>query len=166
MSIEIKGLEGLEDALDGIIDNNKIDKALNDAVLMLERAARINAQKVSDTIAGTIASRVKDLIGEVYTPLEWAPYVEYGTGIEAQHPSIPGRQDVPWVYVEGLSRDSGEAQKGYTLEKAEQTVAYLRSKGLPAHYTYGRKPDPFMRPALDNNREAVLEKLREGLIQK
>lgn len=164
MAVEIKGLAGVNERLDGIVNIKTIEKAITNATLLVERAAKQNAQAVSDNIAGTISSRIEGTTGIVFTPLFYAPYVEYGTGIEAKHPDIPGRQDVPWVYVEHSGRESGNAQKSYTLEKAEQTVAYLRSKGLPAHYTYGQKPRPYMRPALDDNRKEVLAKLREGII--
>jgi hypothetical protein len=45
----------------------------------------------------SITSTVKDLEGIVYTPLEYAPYVEYGTGLFAEN---GGRTDVPWCYMD------------------------------------------------------------------
>lgn len=168
MDLEIKGLDGVFERLNGIADIANIQKAITNATLLVERAAKINAQALSEgdgTLAGSIASRIDDYEGVVYTPLFYAPYVEYGTGIEAEHPSKPGRQDVPWVYVEHSSRESGNAQKSYTLEEAKKTVAYLRSKGLEAYYTYGQKPQPFLRPALDDNREKIVEILKGGLLQ-
>lgn len=168
MAIEIQGLERVFERLEGIADAAAAKRAITNATLLVERAAKINAQALSEgdgTLAGSIASRIDDYEGVVYTPLFYAPYVEYGTGIEATHPNKQGRQDVPWVYVEHSGRESGNAQKSYTLEKAKETVAYLRSKGLEAYYTYGQKPQPFMRPALDDNREAIVEKLKEGLLQ-
>ncbi|WP_299043873.1 hypothetical protein [uncultured Campylobacter sp.] len=41
------------------------------------------------------------MVGVVYTPLEYAPYVEYGTGLFAVE---GGRADVPWSY----QNDKGE----------------------------------------------------------
>lgn len=169
MAIELKGLEGVLERLEGVADAAKAKKAITDACLLIERAAKINAQSLSEgdgTLAGSIASRIEDYTGIVYTPLEYAPYVEYGTGIEATHPNKPGRQDVPWVYVEHSSRESGNAQRSYTLEDAKAAVAYLRSKGLDAHYTYGQKPQPYMRPALDDNRAKIVEILKGGLLEK
>ena len=163
MSVEIKGINDIIDRLEGVADAAKMRKAITDACMIVERAAKINAQAVSDGIAGSIASRYSDYSGEVYTPLFYAPYVEFGTGIEAEDGK--GRQDVPWVYVEHSGRE-GSTQKSYTQAEAEQTVAILRGKGLDAHYTYGQKPRPFMRPALDDNRERITEVLKGGLLQK
>lgn len=168
MALEIQGLDGVFERLEGIADLAKAKQAITKACMIVERDAKINAQSLSEgdgTLAGSIASRIDDLEGVVYTPLFYAPYVEYGTGIEAQHPNKPGRQDVPWVYVEHSGQEGQGAQKSYTLAEAERAVAILRSKGLEAHYTYGQKPQPFMRPALDNNRDRILEILREGIIQ-
>ena len=168
MSVSIQGLDGVLERIDGIADAGKMKRALANACLLVERAAKINAQAISDTgngegLAGSIATRIDDYEGVVYTPLFFAPYVEYGTGIEATHPNKPGRQDVPWVFVKHSGEQSSTAQKSYTLEEAKQAMAILRGKGLDAYYTYGQKPQPFMRPALDDNRQAILEKLKEGL---
>lgn len=169
MALEIQGLESVYERLEGIANPAKAKAAITKSCMLIERAAKQNAQALSEgngDLAGSITSRIDDYEGVVYTPLFYAPYVEYGTGIEAKHPNKPGRQDVPWVYVEGSYNESGNHQKSYTLEEAKQTVAYLRSKGLEAFYTYGQKPQPFLRPALDDNREKIVEILREGIIQK
>lgn len=164
MSVSIQGIDGVLERIEAIADAGKVKQGITKACMLVERAAKINAQALSEgdgTLAGSIASRIDDYEGVIYTPLFYAPYVEYGTGIEAE--GGKGRQDVPWVYVEHSGRESGNSQKSYTLEEAQQAVAYLRSKGLEAHYTYGQKPQPFMRPALDDNREKILELLGEGL---
>lgn len=168
MGLEIQGLDGVFERLEGIADAAKAKQAITKAVLLVERQAKINAQGLSEgdgTLAGSIASRIDDYSGVVYTPLFYAPYVEYGTGIEAKHPTHPGRQDVPWVYVEHSGEPRQGAQKSFTPEEAKQAVAILRGKGLEAHYTYGQKPQPFMRPALDDNRDKIVEILREGIIK-
>ena len=163
MSVEIENIDAVLARLDGIANPQKMGQALTQACMIVERQAKINAQGLSEgdgTLAGSIASRVDGMEGVVYTPLFYAPYVEFGTGIEAE--GGKGRQDVPWVYVKHSGKEGG-AQRSYTPEEAAQTVAYLRSKGLDAYMTSGQKPQPFMRPALDDNREKVLEKLKEGL---
>lgn len=164
MANEIQGVEAIIERLDGIANPEKMRQAIAKAVMIVERQAKINAQALSEgdgTLAGSIASRIDDYSGEVYTPLFYAPYVEFGTGIEAE--GGKGRQDVPWVYVEHSGTEGG-AQKSYTLEEAERAVAYLRSKGLEAHYTYGQKPQPFMRTALDEHRDKITEILKGGLL--
>lgn len=104
MAVEIQGLDDLLERLDGIASPEKMGPALTQACMIVERQAKINAQSLSGgdgTLAGSIASRVDGLEGVIYTPLFYAPYVEFGTGIEAE--GGKGRQDVPWVFVEHLS---------------------------------------------------------------
>lgn len=167
MSVSIQGLDGVLERFEAIADAGKVKQGITKACMLVERQAKINAQALSEgdgTLAGSIASRIEDYEGVIYTPLFYAPYVEYGTGIEAE--GGKGRQDVPWVYVEHSGEPRDGAQKSFTLEEAKQAVAILREKGLEAHYTYGQKPQPFMRPALDVNRDKILELLGEGLLQK
>lgn len=167
MSVSIQGIDGVLERFEAIADAGKVKQGITKACLLVERDAKINAQALSEgdgALAGSITSRIEDYSGVVYTPLFYAPYVEFGTGIEAE--GGKGRQDVPWVYVEHSGTQGSGAQKSYTLEEAKQAVAILQSKGLDAHYTYGQKPQPFMRPALDQNRDKILELLGEGLIQK
>lgn len=164
MAIKFEGLEELLKSLDNIANESTVKDALNDCCLLVERAARdkADAQSKGDgELARSITSKVEGLDGIVYTPLEYAPYVEYGTGIHAE--GGKGRQDVPWVYVEGKGSGAKKSTQSYTLDEAKKAVAYLKKKGLDAHYTYGQHPQPYLRPALNENRELILKRLKEGL---
>lgn len=136
MSIEFNGLGEILESLEAPISQEKLDRALMRACLVVERAAKENASRFSDTgyLARSITSKVEDNMGIVFTPVEYAPYVEYGTGLFAEE---GGRTDVPWHYQD----DKGEW-----------------------HTTSGQHPQPYMRPALDDNREEVKRILREGLL--
>jgi heterodisulfide reductase subunit B len=99
--------------------------------------------------------------GIVFNPLEYAPYVEYGTGAFREEGATSGY----WVYVlesEG-STPHAKSSKRYTLEEAKQIVASMRADGIEAVYTQGQPPRPFMRPALDENREEIKRVLREAI---
>jgi hypothetical protein len=98
--------------------------------------------------------------GIVYTPLEYAPYVEFGTGIHAEK----GGRSGYWVYVEGGTKKSKDGGKTYTLEEAKRVVAMMRKKGLKAYYTNGHAPKPFLRPALNENREEIKRLLRGAML--
>lgn len=135
MSIEIRGLENLLDSLDDIADPQKLNLALGRACAIVERSAKQKAPKDTGELRRSISSKVEDGVGIVFTPLEYAPYVEYGTGLFAEQ---GGRSDVPWSYQD----DSGEW-----------------------HSTSGQKPQPFMRPALDENRELILRIIKEGITE-
>lgn len=135
--ISVIGVEELIAKLDGVIDNGKMKKALGKACAIVERSAKEKAPKGTGELRRSITSRVEDeggLVGVVFTPLEYAPYVEYGTGLFAEN---GGRTDVPWSYKD----DEGEW-----------------------HSTSGQHPHPFMRPALNENRQRIKEILKEGLV--
>jgi len=137
MSIEIEGLDELLIALEEPVTKGKLKKAINKATKLVEREAKKKAPKGDGHLRRSITSEVREEDGEikgvVYTPLEYAPYVEYGTGLFAEE---GGRTDVPWRYQD---------------EKGEW------------HTTSGMKPQPYMRPALDENREEIMRIIREGL---
>jgi HK97 gp10 family phage protein len=161
MSIELKGLDNVIAALEGVTpsdDNTR--RALGKACAIVERSAKQKAPKGSGELRRSITSRIEGNTGIVYTPLEYAPYVEFGTGIFAE--GGKGRKEVPWVYVEGGGKPSGK-KTVYTEETANEAVAYLKSKGLDARKTYGDKPSPYMRPALHENRENILKALKDGI---
>ena len=135
MSNEIKfdGLDEILAKLDKISSSANIEQALGQACALVERTAKQKAPKDTGELRRSITSRVDGLTGVVFTPLEYAPYVEYGTGLFAES---GGRTDVPWNYQD----DEGEW-----------------------HSTSGQKPHPFMRPALEENRENIIAILREEL---
>ena len=133
-SIIITGADELIEKIEKIAKSENIEKALQLSCALVEAEAKQNAPKDTGELRRSITSRIEDTKGIVYTPLEYAPYVEYGTGIFAEN---GGRQDVPWAYKD----DKGEW-----------------------HHTSGQKPQPFMRPALDKNREKIIDIIKEALL--
>lgn len=160
MSIEIQGLEIALGRLDLFTDMNKLEGAITKSTLLLERAAVQKCQK--GEIQQSITSKVDGVTGTVYTPHRLAPYLEYGTGIYSIHP-MGGRKQVPWVYVEGQYNEPS-AKTIHTEQSADRTVASMRAEGIPAVKTYGSEPKPFLRPALDENRQEIVRLLGESLI--
>ena len=136
-SIRIEGADEVFEALSKIADASKVEAALEKACALVERDAKKNAPKGTGELRRSITSKVEndgqEIVGVIYTPLEYAPYVEFGTGLFAES---GGRKDVPWCYQD----DEGEW-----------------------HTTSGMKPQPFMRPALNENREQIL-RILEGVI--
>ena len=135
MSVQIEGNEELIAKLQQIAEGEKIKHNLNDACLVVERAAKEKCPVSTGELRSSISSTVEDFTGEVGTPLEYAVYVEYGTGLFAQGGN--GRRDVPWKYQDA---------------KGEW------------HSTSGQPPQPFLIPALNENREEIIEKLQEGIL--
>lgn len=137
MSIKFEGMDEVLKSLENLEQMDGLKAALGRACALVERDAKMKAPKGAGELRRSITSKVDeqggDLVGIVYTPLEYAPYVEYGTGLFAEE---GGRKDVPWHYQD----DEGEW-----------------------HTTSGQHPQPFMRPALNENREQIIRILKEGM---
>lgn len=132
--IRLEGLDEVLASLDDLADTSNIENTLTKACLLVEATAKQKAPKGTGELRRSITSKVNGTTGMVYTPLEYAPYVEYGTGLYAE---FGGRQDVPWTY-----RD----------EKGNWQV------------TSGMHPSPYFRPALYENREKILKIIKDGII--
>lgn len=160
--IKFIGLDNILEKLDKAVSVEKVNKALTKACLLVQRSAMQKAQigRGTGELARSIAFDVKDAEGVVYTPLEYAPYVEYGTGAYREVNPQPGY----WIYVRHSTQKSQKSGKRYSLEEAKEIVALMRAEGLDAVYTDGREPQPFMRPALDENRENIKRILEEGIL--
>ena len=119
------------------ISEQNAEQALGKACALLEREAKMKAPKDTGALRNSITSKIEydgeEVSGIVFTPLEYAPYIEYGTGLFAEN---GGRTEVPWSYQD----DEGNW-----------------------HSTSGIHPQPFMRPAFDENREEIVKILAEGL---
>lgn len=137
MSAEFQGLDRILARLDEMANADGVRQAMGQACALVEREAKQKAPKDTGELRRSITSEVTESNGEiqgiVFTPLEYAPYVEYGTGLFAEE---GGRIDVPWNYQD----DKGDW-----------------------HSTSGQRPQPFMRPALDENKEQIKRLLKEGL---
>lgn len=136
--IKVERLEEVIDGLEGLFDVKKLESVMGKACALVERSAKEKAPKGSGDLRRSITSKVENtgdnVVGVVFTPLEYAPYVEYGTGLFAEGGN--GRKDVPWRYKD----DEGNW-----------------------HSTSGMKPHPYMRPALNENRELVRKIIKEAL---
>jgi HK97 gp10 family phage protein len=139
MSVDFN-LEGTNEIiarLERFTDISKIEAAMRKACLLVERDAKKEAPKDTGALRRSITSKVTvrtgEITGTVFTPLEYAPYVEYGTGLFAENGD--GRQ-TPWRYKD----DKGQG-----------------------HTTSGQQPHPFLRPAYNKNKEEIKRILKEGL---
>ena len=120
--------------IDKMGSETNISAAIGKACALVEGEAKKKAPKDTGALRRSISSTVKGTEGIVFTPLEYAPYVEYGTGLFAEE---GGRKNVPWYYKD----EEGKW-----------------------HITSGQHPHPYMRPALNENREEILRLIKEGII--
>ena len=139
MSVEIQGLDTLFLKLDKIGDVNVMKSKMTEAALFVEGVAREKAPERTGILKGSIESKVEvsgnEITATIFTPVEYAPYVEYGTGLFAVGGN--GRKDVPWAYED------------------EQTGELI--------WTKGQHPQPFLQPALSENEDVIKQFIMEGL---
>ena len=138
MSINIEGSENLLSKLDKVAQAENLVNAMGKACALVEGEAKRKAPKDTGELRRSIESKVENngegVQGVIFSPLEYAPYIEYGTGLFAEK---GGRADVPWFYVD----DEGKG-----------------------HLTKGIHPHPYMRPALNEQKNKIKDILKECLL--
>lgn len=142
VDIKLEGAEKLLERFDKFASLDKMEMAMRKACALVERDAKKEAPKDTGALRRSITSKVTTRTGEVtgvvFTPLEYAPYVEYGTGLGAFEEGGSGNgRTTPWSYQD----DKGEW-----------------------HTTTGQKPHPFLRPAVRKNKEEIKRILKEGTL--
>ena len=85
-------------------------------------------------LSQNISYKLMDEECYIGTNIEYAPYVEYGTGIYAENGD--GRK-TPWIWTD---------------------------KNGDTHFTRGQKPQPFLRPAAQDHAKEYLGILKDSLI--
>ena len=135
--IKFEGLDKIIDKIEDFDDVREMTSAMQDACNLVEGAAKDKAPKDTGALRRSITSKVEvtgnSIEGIVFTPLEYAPYQEYGTGLFLQNGN--GRK-TPWVYMD----DKGNY-----------------------HYTRGQHPQPYMRPALEENKDKIINIIKGAL---
>lgn len=100
------------------------------ACLIVENTAKelcpVDTGQLRGSISHTLTNGGKT--GEIGTNVEYAPYVEFGTGLFSSLGT--GRTDVPWRY---------------------------QSPDGKWHSTSGQKPQPYLMPSLLTNRDRILQ---------
>ena len=97
-----------------------------------------------ESIHMQVKATEKEIQGRVYTNVEYAPYVEFGTG-------VTGNGTYPYE-VEGL-----------TLEYKDKGWAYYDEDKDEWIYTKGQVAQPYMYPALKNNEKTIKAILKQGV---
>lgn len=123
---EIINLDKLNYKLENLANLN-VSKALNRACLVVENEAKRLCPVDTGDLRNSINHEVHNDVGIVGTNKEYAPYVEFGTGIFA---SEGNGRDTPWSYQD----DKGEW-----------------------HTTVGQKPQPFLETAIQTKKKLVIK---------
>lgn len=133
----LRGVEATKEEID-----ERVYQAMAGACIEIEAAAKMKIPKGErDGLQASIAYRVIPIgfseacyVGEVGSPLFYAPFVHEGTGIYSR--TGMGRKDVPWSYQD---------------EDDEW------------HTTSGMQPNPFLEKAADEKRSRIPEIFVEKL---
>ena len=127
--------ENLDDFIDEEL-HAKVMQALEKACLIIERDAKKACPTGDGQLRQSITHSVdeKELYAIVGTNVDYAPYVEIGTGIYSTEET--GRT-TPWCY------------------QNEKTGEW--------HWTRGMHPKPFLQPAMEANKDKIL-KCFKGII--
>lgn len=126
MNFEIENLDKLAEKLNKL-SNIKLNEALQQACLLVERDAKILCPVGDGELRNSITHEIVDNVGYVGSNCEYAPYVHQGTGIYAVNGD--GRKE-KWSY-----------------EDAEGNW----------HTTIGQHPNPFLDKAVAQNRDQIIE---------
>lgn len=124
--------ESLKHKLDDIREE-AVQQALKKACLLVENEAKKRCPIDTGHLVGSIKSEVDGNEGTVGTNVEYAPYIEYGTGI--------------WA-------GTSEYGKEY-LGTGRQTPWSYQDEEGNWHTTVGQKPQPFLIPAFIENEDEI-----------
>lgn len=73
----------------------ELEQAINNTVLHGERVAKQNAPVDTGHLRRSISSETNGLEGELFTNVEYAPFVEYGTSNQSAQPfMLPAQQEM------------------------------------------------------------------------
>ena len=136
--IKFEGLDTIIEKIEDFDDVHAMTSAMQDACNIVESAAKDKAPRKTGALRRSITSKVEltgnSIEGIVFTPLEYAPYQEYGTGLFAEN---------------GNGRKTGWA---YEDEKTGETI-----------FTRGNRPHPFLRPAVNENKDKIINIIKGAL---
>lgn len=129
---QILNLDRLLSKFDNL-QNIDLEGPLTKACLLVENDAKKRCPVDTGQLRQSITHEVEGNTGVIGTNVEYAPYVEYGTGIHAKDGN--GRQ-TPWSYQ--------DSQGNW-------------------HRTVGQYPQPFLEPSLLENEEEILKLIEEEI---
>lgn len=145
--VEIKGIDQVTLKFDKIAKLDLVQK-LNRATALVHGQAKALAPVDTGDLAGSIRMDVKktdkQIQGRVYTNKEYAPYVEFGTGVK-------GNGTYPYK-VKGLNLTYKDKGWAYWDEKEDKYI-----------YTKGQVAQPYMYPALKRSTKQIKAIMSTGV---
>lgn len=146
-TIEILNINRLIKKLDNIANADLTEK-MNKAVALVHGQAKALAPADTGALRESIHMEVKrdgkKVIGRVYTNLNYAPYVEFGTGIK-------GNGTYPYK------------TKDFSLSYRSTPWVYTPDGGETFYRTKGQVAQPYMYPALKRNEKKIQAMFKEAV---
>lgn len=133
MQISIEGVDGVINALQNLVSGGKLQNALALAGEVVRADAVDNCPVDTGRLKNSITSTVEGDSAVIGTNVEYAQYVEFGTGAQGDK-SVAHTTKKHWTYYSG--------GRFYT--------------------TSGHAPQPFLVPALKNNIPQIIEAFKNG----
>lgn len=154
----------VQDAMDDRI-NIALEEAAGELESQVKRNTRVAATNGSKTKNSfkhkVIDAEHKAYIGSDYENAIWE---EFGTGEHAiKENGGKGGRSGYWVFVKGSSGGAKSTGKSYTLKEAKKVMAILRSKGLDAYYTNGKKPSRAFWKAYVSSKNKIISHIQNAL---
>ena len=144
MSETIRGLSSLMRKLDQLGGNSKevLNKAVEDCTVFVRDDARKRCPEDTGDLRKSIDYKVEvsgsSVTGTVYTNMEYAPYVEFGTGTTGQTSNSNTNVSVSY------------RQNGWTYY-SDELGQFVYTEGMVAR--------PYMYPALHDNKQRIRNKI-------
>lgn len=117
----------------------RIEDTVNEAAINVQAGAKkrcaVDSGRLRSSITILMSLEQRKAGGytvKVGTKVNYAPYIEFGTGVFSEHPTIPGR-NTPWKY---------------------------RKRNGQFYYTKGSKAQPFLNPAAEEERPRYIASMR------
>lgn len=155
------GTRELEQKLNAMSQLNP-RQAVASAIQTVRSAAALNCPTDTGELKQSIFSEVTEqnesIVGACWTDKAYAPYVEFGTGPKGQdrHEGIapditPAYTQSPWwIHESQIDQRIAEKYRWFYIDTPKGR--FYQCTGQPAH--------PFMYPALENNKETILEGMK------
>ena len=162
-SLDISGVKQINDAIKRI--DEKATKGLSDelatSVLNIQKSAIRLAPGDLGRLRGSIKFDISNaLFKSVFSNVNYAPYIEFGTGRKVI---------VPPKYQEFAAQYKNVKPKGPVVSMYEAIKKWIKNKGIDPKLTYvifrsimrnGIKPQPFMIPAYEAEKPKLIKRLK------
>ena len=168
ITVSLDGIKGLQDALDRLENNIKIDVAdeINASALKIQSDAKKMAPVNFGTLRNQIAlTKESSLTYSIEAKASYSAYIEFGTGGKVSIPA--GYQDYAATFRGGNSGKFKDfilaltlwvERKGIANGKNSKKVAYAIALSI---LKKGLRPQPFLIPAFEQEKPKLINRLKQ-----